>query len=188
MHTPSHIIFNLAFLWGKKKQQFHIPIFLWALLPDVSMFFFVLIEKVRWYPMEVIFEERYYLPYWQALFDIWHSFPVIALFFWIAMYLKRDWWKYLFSSMWVHSLFDLPLHHDDTHRHFWPISDFRFYSPVSYWDPAHYGHIFAWIEAVMVLILSVYLMRTLKYTYSKVLVWVLSILIVWGFLFFFFWF
>jgi len=44
----------------------------------------------------------------------------------------------------------LPVHHDDGHRHFFPLSDWRFESPVSYWDPAHYGHIFLWIELLLV--------------------------------------
>lgn len=48
-------------------------------------------------------------------------------------------WTILFASMLLHMLADLPLHHDDGHRHFWPISNWRFESPVSYWDPNHYG-------------------------------------------------
>jgi hypothetical protein len=44
-----------------------------------------------------------------------------------------------FSSMLLHVFGDLPLHHDDAHRHFFPFSDWRFVSPVSYWDPAHHG-------------------------------------------------
>ena len=28
---------------------------------------------------------------------------------------------------------------DDAHRHFYPLSDYRFISLVSYWDPRHYG-------------------------------------------------
>jgi len=43
----------------------------------------------------------------------------------------------------LHQAFDFPLHADDPHRHLWPLSDWRFESPVSYWDPARYG---AWVQ------------------------------------------
>jgi hypothetical protein len=45
----------------------------------------------------------------------------------------------------LHVFGDLPLHHDDAHRHFFPFLDWRFRSPVSYWDPAHRG---AWASLV----------------------------------------
>jgi hypothetical protein len=51
----------------------------------------------------------------------------------------------------LHGLCDLPLHHDDAHRHFLPLSHLRFESPVSYWDPAHYGLWMAPLEAVLML-------------------------------------
>ena len=44
---------------------------------------------------------------------------------------------------------DFLLHHNDGHRHFLPFSDFRFVSPVSYWDPRHYGGIVAPLEALL---------------------------------------
>ncbi|MGI8738245.1 MAG: hypothetical protein ACR2KU_00935 [Gammaproteobacteria bacterium] len=61
--------------------------------------------------------------------------------------------------MGLHVLFDLPLHHDDAHRHFFPFSDWRFYSPVSYWDPAHYGDIVSACEILAVAVGSVVLWR-----------------------------
>ena len=180
MHTPSHIIFNLGILWWKKKQKFHFPIFLGAVLPDVTMYLFVGYEKVLGKPLEMIFDHDYFLPFWQNCFDLGHSFPLLAFWFWICYYLKKHWWKYLFASMFIHSLFDFPLHHDDAHRHFWPFSDYRFYSPISYWDPAHYGNIFSKLELVGVLLISFYLYWAMKTWYGKAgLVW-LNVIVLGG--------
>ena len=32
---------------------------------------------------------------------------------------------------------------------FWPLSDWKFVSPVSYWNPAHYGDWFGMFETVL---------------------------------------
>ena len=56
-------------------------------------------------------------------------------------------------------LCDLPVHHNDGHRHFLPISNWRFESPVSYWDPAHFGVIFATLELVLAVSALIYVMR-----------------------------
>ena len=42
----------------------------------------------------------------------------------------------------LHLALDFPLHNDDARRHFWPISDWVFESPLSYWDSAHHA---AWV-------------------------------------------
>lgn len=57
----------------------------------------------------------------------------------------------------VHCLIDLPVHHDDAHRHFFPFSEYRFFSPVSYWDPQHFGNYVLTVEIVLTLILGGYL-------------------------------
>jgi hypothetical protein len=59
--------------------------------------------------------------------------------------------------MLLHSLGDLPLHHDDAHRHFFPFLDWRFSSPVSYWDPEHHGQWVSLIEFSGVLAASVFM-------------------------------
>jgi hypothetical protein len=55
-----------------------------------------------------------------------------------------------FSSALLHVAFDLPLHHEDAHRHFFPLSEWRFASPVSYWNPAYHRHIGALFETAVV--------------------------------------
>ena len=54
-------------------------------------------------------------------------------------------------SMICHSLLGLPVHNDDAHRHFFPFSNHRFISPLSYWDKNHYGAIVALIEMALVI-------------------------------------
>ena len=39
----------------------------------------------------------------------------------------------------THVALDFPVHADDAHPHFWPVTQWRFFSPVSYWDPSFYG-------------------------------------------------
>ena len=63
----------------------------------------------------------------------------------------------LFTSMLLHALGDLPLHHDDAHRHFFPFLDWRFSSPISYWNPDFHGHWVSLIEAIAVIAASVLL-------------------------------
>ena len=53
-------------------------------------------------------------------------------------------------SMALHVGLDFLTHHDDAHRHLLPFSDWRFASPVSYWDPAFYGTWFAAAELLLV--------------------------------------
>ncbi len=63
---------------------------------------------------------------------------------------------------------DLPVHHDDGHRHFFPLSDWRFASPVSYWDPEHYGRIVGTAEAVFVVAGAGWLVGTARPRPAKV--------------------
>ncbi len=46
----------------------------------------------------------------------------------------------------THAAADFFLHVHDAHAHFWPLSDWRFASPVSYWDPRYYGQYFSVFE------------------------------------------
>ncbi|MEM9999727.1 MAG: hypothetical protein AAF940_02500 [Pseudomonadota bacterium] len=59
----------------------------------------------------------------------------------------------------THVALDFPVHADDAHPHFWPVTDWRFFSPVSYWDSAHYGDYFIFLEALLGAALAVILFR-----------------------------
>jgi len=43
----------------------------------------------------------------------------------------------------------LPVHAEDAYRHFWPLTDWRFFSPLSYWDVNHHAR---WVGTVEVIL------------------------------------
>lgn len=59
----------------------------------------------------------------------------------------------------LHLASDLPVHVDDAHAHFWPLSEWRFRSTVSYWNPTHNGNWFALFEIAIGVVLSFVLWR-----------------------------
>jgi len=177
MNTPAHAIFNLALLGRKNKPQWN-PLIIWgALIPDLAMFVFYLwLRFATDIPEGQIWRVEYYRPFWQTLFDWFNSIPLAVLGVGVMLYAQQAGLALLFASILLHCLGDLPLHHDDGHRHFLPFSNFRFESPVSYWDPAHYGGIFGPIEMVLMAIASVYVFRRVRSRWTKGLLLVANLL------------
>lgn len=152
MNTPAHVAVNLVLLGRKHRPELNGPILLGALLPDVPIIVFYMVEKLhRNLPEAVIWSDAYYQPGWQAFFDVFNSIP-LALAGWLVFTM----WKHsrpaiFFASMALHATLDFLLHHDDAHRHFMPLSDWRFESPVSYWDPDHFGQVMSFVEIAAVI-------------------------------------
>ena len=88
----------------------------------------------------------------------------------------------LSTSSLLHALTDLPLHHDDGRPHFWPLTNWVYVSPVSYWDPRHHGDQWSLIETIIMAVLAVVLWRRYKSVLARSLVAVtaLSLLAVSG--------
>lgn len=149
MNTPTHAVFNLSVL-GRKYAP--LPVLGGAILPDLPIYLFYLQEKlVDGTPESTIWSIDYFRSAWQPVLDVLHSFPLILLLFGLARYLRQPRLEAFSSSLFLHSAFDFPVHHDDAHSHFFPFSRYRFFSPVSYWDSRHYGAAGAALELLLVL-------------------------------------
>jgi len=167
MNTPAHAIFNLALL-GRKQQPDWNPLIIWgALIPDLAMFGFYALLKLSAVPDSQIWRVEYYRPFWQNVFDLFNSIPLATVGMWVALYFSRTGLALLFGSIVLHCLEDLPVHVDDGHRHFWPLSQFRFESPVSYWDPRYFGNIVAPIELGLMVVASIYVFRRVRSRWTK---------------------
>lgn len=95
--------------------------------------------------------------------------------FLIALYIAAGYWlcrqgtqrasKWGAALFWfglacaLHTAIDIPLHTDDGPLVFFPFDwETRFHSPVSYWDPAHYGRPFALFEHLLLLGMLLFLL------------------------------
>ena len=143
MNTPAHLIFGAA-AFGRPDQRGTLAAAMaGAFVPDLSLFLMVGVSIwVMGVPAETVFREYYYSDAWQSVFAVDNSFVLWGLLLALAL-----WWRWpvltAFAGAGVlHLIFDFPLHTHDARMHFWPLSDWVFESPFSYWDrSAHAGAI-----------------------------------------------
>jgi len=178
-----------------------------ALAPDASLFFMWGLSKWQGVPESVVWQQWYFSDYWQQIAAVSNSMPVFVLMLIIAWLLgtrfstttyrvtsapvrltldtpKVAAFLCVFSlAALLHTATDLPLHHDDGRPHFWPFSQWVFRSPVSYWDPNHYGTLWSAIELVLAMALIVILWKRYVHALAKFVLSVagLSYLIVTGY-------
>ena len=150
MNTPAHVALNALVLGRGRFQPHWLAITAGALLPDLPMVGFYLLEGIGFgTPERVIWGQLYFEPGWQSFFDAFNSLPLIALAALFAWRARATAALAFLASMALHCLADLPLHREDAHAHFWPLSSWRFLSPISYWDPRHGGLVFLGAELAL---------------------------------------
>jgi len=143
-----------------------------AVLPDASLVVMWLIAKAQNVPDEIIFGQWYYSDYWTRIGAMSNSIPVFSAVAALSFVTFRVWANKasvmstlalglmaVSLSALLHTITDFPLHHNDGHAHFWPLSRWIFESPVSYWDPLHYGRQWTVIELILAGALIMYLWR-----------------------------
>lgn len=142
MNTPAHIAASLL-TWHKQAGKASaIAVAFGAVLPDAPMFVFYGYQKLIGSSEKQIWSTLYFDESWQLFFDIFNSIPLAILAMVLCYWAKNRFGLLLASSCLLHLLCDFPVHNDDAHRHFLPFTNWRFFSPVSYWDPKHFGQIF----------------------------------------------
>jgi hypothetical protein len=157
MNTPSHAIINLALFIDQQPQAIW-PIAMGGVLPDLPMFvMYAWAKGIRRQSEHTIWTETYWHPFWQTINHSFHSIPLALILAGVGLVAGWPVLLLLGMSMVLHSLGDLPVHNHDAHRHFFPFSNYRFISPISYWDPRYYGRWVALVEVLLVLLASLYL-------------------------------
>lgn len=182
MNTPSHLILNLALLRRRVDPIMTWPILMGGLIPDGALFIFYAWARWQRLPERTIWSEAYYSQPWQDIFAVGNSIPLGLLAIALGYGLKRFWLEFVGASMVLHHLADLPLHHDDAHRHFWPFSSVRVISPISYWDIDHFGRLGATLELVLVLTATAYLLPQLRSRVSQAILGTTAALMTGGYM------
>ena len=147
MNTPTHALVSLALLGRRGDAPRNSAAVAGAVLPDVAIFVLFLVARFALgQPSSRIWTRTYFEPGWQLAVDLLHSIPLAAAGLAAARWRGSRPAAVMCASMLLHSALDLPVHTDDAHRHLLPLSDWRFHSPVSYWDPRRHGRIVALLE------------------------------------------
>lgn len=147
MYTPTHLIFGVAAFGRADARHVTAAALCGALIPDLSLYLLAGTHLlILGTDPQVVFGQMYYSDAWQSIFRIDNSFVVWGVVLGLGVALRRAWMIALAGAALLHIGLDFPFHHDDGRAHFWPISTWVFESPVSYWDPAHYGSILTPLE------------------------------------------
>ena len=185
MQTYSHALINGALAAPLRRRGWKVNGFAFVLggvLPDMPFFLLTIMSEVYYRliggtptgesPMIYAHMTLYFTdPLWIAAHNFLHA-PLIILSlgvfgYWAAKQHRR-WGVFL---LWftlgagLHAVIDIFTHADDGPVLFFPLNwSFRFNSPISYWDPEHYGLIFTSLEHLLDLVLIFVLVKTWRRT------------------------
>lgn len=171
MNTPTHLLVGAVAFAKPDHHRLTWAALIGGLAPDFSLYFMFLWQRfVIGASPQVIFGDLYYSQYWQTVFAIDNSFFVWGALA-LAAFLLRSPVAIAFTvTGFLHLLMDFPLHNDDARAHFWPLTMWKFESPVSYWDPAHYGRWMSALEIAFVFVLCGILWRRFTRLWPRIVI------------------
>ena len=160
MNTPTHVLLSAALLTKKDAPARNLAVLVGSVAPDLSMFaLFFWAKVIAGIPERELWREVYWQEPWQTLSAISNSFPLYGVLLATGLAVRQPViWIFALSAL-IHLAFDFPLHNHDAHQHFWPLSTWRFHSPISYWNPKFYGSTVALLEVTLAIICSIVLFR-----------------------------
>ena len=163
MNTPAHLLLGTALFSSSDRKGTYLAALAGAFAPDLSLYAMVAVSIwVLGVPAQVVFREYYYSDAWQAVFAVDNSF--ILWGFLLAIAFWRRWPRTIaFAAAGLaHLALDFPLHTHDARQHFWPVTDWVFNSPFSYWDNRAYAGVIGPMELVLALVMAVLLFRKFR--------------------------
>jgi len=177
MNTPTHIIVNYALLSDQsisKKEKW--SVILGGIIPDIFIYFLFFWALVVGIPQRTLWSETYFEPGWQLAIDLLNSLPIFIALGLVGWVIKKRWLLLFSVSMCLHFVADFFTHADDAHRHFLPLSNYRFESPISYWDRDFNGEVGGAIENALLIVAVTYLWTRLKTRWIKIVLLVYIVL------------
>ena len=154
VNTPTHSLLALALLSKRGQTKRNWAVFIGSLLPDAVIYI--------WAPYQMfikrengarIWDELYFEAPMQNAVALFNSIPIYGALAAIGYWQRKKLWGkcllvFALAAL-IHMATDLPVHNHDAYRHFWPISEWRFYSPLSYWEADHHAGWVSLIEAAL---------------------------------------
>jgi hypothetical protein len=163
MNTPAHLLLAAAVFAKPDSPKITSAAIIGGLIPDVSLYVMAAFSLfVLGNTPDYVFNVQYFSDNWQQVFAVDNSFILWGILLAFALWIKKDWLIALSGGAFLHLCFDFALHRNDARMQFWPLSDWVFRSPFSYWDNAYYGATISTLEQSLVLGLLFLLWRKFK--------------------------
>ena len=160
MNVPAHLILGAAVLARPGRRAVSVAAVLGSFAPDLSLFVMAGWSLyVRGTDPAEVFGRAYFSDSWQQVFAVDNSFLLWGAALALALWRRWPVPAVFAAAGLIHLGFDFVLHNEDARMMFWPLSDWVFRSPFSYWDPRHYGRIIGPLELAMTWGLAVLLWR-----------------------------
>ncbi|MDZ7627592.1 MAG: hypothetical protein U5J99_04180 [Parvularculaceae bacterium] len=162
MQTPTHVLIAAAAFARPGAATINAAALAGGFVPDAFLFAVWGWSKLAGVSETDLWSRVYWSDGVQFGQAVSNSFPLFAGLLVAALVLQKRAAAVFAGAGLLHLVCDFLLHAKDAHQHFWPLSTWRFESPVSYWDPAHYGAYVSLIEAAVGITLIVVLFRRFK--------------------------
>lgn len=176
MNTPAHLIFGLTAFGRVDAPKVTAAALAGGLIPDLSLYILAGTHLfVLGTDPQVVFGQLYFSESWQAIFRIDNSAVLWGMGLVFAIWARSAWATALCGAALLHLGLDFLFHYDDGRAHFWPFTTWIFQSPVSYWDPAHYGRIVGAVEIAVSLLCCAWLWRRFEGRAMRVLIAILGL-------------
>ncbi len=186
MNSQTHLLVAAALFAEPGQPKRNLAALTGAFVPDAAIYGLWLWSKVNAIPEQTVWGVLYWQQPWQTYTAIGNSAPLFAAILFAGVISTRravlaqpgirlptqslaDRWRVFVErqsfivvfalAALTHLAGDFPVHVHDAHAHLWPLTDWRFFSPVSYWNPDYYGNWFLLFEMALGVVLAVILFR-----------------------------
>lgn len=176
MNTPAHLIFGLAAFGKPDSGKVTMAALAGALIPDASLYLLAGAHLlILGTDPQVVFGQLYFSETWQAIFRVDNSIVLWGIALAFAVWARSAWSIALCGAALLHLGLDFLFHVDDGRAHFWPLTTWIFESPVSYWDPNHYGRVVGAIEVLVSAVICVWLWKRFKTGLMRLIIALLAV-------------
>jgi len=151
-----------------------------SVIPDAAIYLWAPYQRfVNGVSGEKMWRELYFEAPMQNLIAYFNSIPIYASLAILGYVMRAKTWGKLILffalAALIHMATDLPVHNHDAYRHFWPLSDWRFISPLSYYETEHHAGWVSLVEAILAVIAIIVLWRRFPKLWVKITLGVLTI-------------
>ena len=151
MNSPTHCLVAMALLSRKDDTPRNWAVLAGSVIPDAFIYLgWSWLTFVAGESQERIWNEIYFDAPMQLVASIFNSIPLyigLALIGWTAR--AQRWGLFLMVGALAalsHIALDFPVHNHDAMRISGPVTDWRFISPLSYWEADHHADGSAWLR------------------------------------------